>query len=118
MDEGQPISYEVLHEGVPVYSSDGQVVGTVASVLSAPEEDIFHGLLIHDEAKTLRFVEASSIASLHERGADLRLDASAARELPPPEHASPVFREDPGEQTKWSHLIHKITLRGDWKREH
>ena len=83
MDEGQPISYEVLHEGVPVYSSDGQLVGTVASVLSAPEEDIFHGLLIHDEAKTFRFVEASSVASLHERGVDLRLDASAARQLPP-----------------------------------
>ena len=63
MDEGQPISYEVLHEGVPVYSSDGQqVVGTVRSVLSAPEEDIFHGLLIYDEAKTMRFVEASAIA--------------------------------------------------------
>ena len=117
MDEGQPISYEVLHEGVPVYSSDGQRVGTVASVLSAPEEDIFHGLLIRDDAKAVRFVEASSIASLHEQGVDLRLDAAAARELPPPEHGAPVFSEDPGEQTKWSHLIHKITLRGDWKRQ-
>ncbi len=117
MYEGEPISYEVLHEGVPVYSSDEQLVGTVVSVLSAPEEDIFHGLLIHDEAKQMRFVEASAIASLHERGVDLRLDATAARQLPPPEHGAPVFREDPGEQTKWSHLIHKITLRGDWKRE-
>jgi len=118
MDEGQPISYEVLHEGVPVYSSDGQQVGTVGSVLSAPEEDIFHGLLIYDQSKDVRFVEASSVASLHERGVDLRLDAAAARELPLPEHRAPVFKEDPGEQTKWSHLIHKFTRGTDWKREH
>jgi hypothetical protein len=117
MDEGLPISYEVLHEGVPVFSSDGQRVGTVGSVLSAPEEDIFHGLLIYNDAKELRFVEASSVASLHERGVDLRLDAAAARELPRPEHAAPVFSEDPAEMTKWSHLVHKFTRRGfDWKR--
>ncbi|HTY97590.1 MAG TPA: hypothetical protein VMB91_11165 [Solirubrobacteraceae bacterium] len=119
MDEGLPISYEVLHEGIPVYSSDGQRVGTVGAVLSAPEEDVFHGLLIYDDAKDIRFVEASSIASMHEQGVDLRLDAAAARQLPPPEHKAPVFSEDPGEQTKWSHLVHKFTRRGyDWKREH
>jgi hypothetical protein len=117
MDEGQPISYEVLHEGIPVYSSDGQRVGTVGSVLSAPEEDIFHGLLIYDDAKDVRFVEASSIASLHEQGVDLRLDAAAARELPRPEHPAPVFSEDPAEMGRWQHWVHKLTRRGyDWKR--
>ncbi|HUH81401.1 MAG TPA: hypothetical protein VLZ06_08750 [Solirubrobacteraceae bacterium] len=117
MDEGLPISYEVLGAGVPVFSSDGQRVGTVGSVLSAPEEDIFHGLLIYNDAKELRFVEASSIASLHERGVDLRLDAAAARELPPPEHRAPVFSEDPAEMNKWQHWVHKLTRGGyDWKR--
>ncbi|HTQ68652.1 MAG TPA: hypothetical protein VMI13_08165 [Solirubrobacteraceae bacterium] len=117
MAEGLPISYELLGTGVPVYSSDGQQVGTVGSVLSAPEEDIFHGLLIYDDAKQLRFVEASSIASLHEHGVDLRVDAAAAHELPPPEHRAPVFTEDPGEVSKWHHWVHKLTRGGyDWKR--
>ena len=45
MDEGLPIAYQMLDEGVPVLASDGEQVGTVGSVLSAPEEDVFHGLL-------------------------------------------------------------------------
>ena len=97
MDEGQPISYELLDSGVPVYSSDGQQVGTVGSVLSAQEKDIFHGLLIYDESRKPRFVEASAIAALHEHGVDLRIDAAAAGELPPPEGRAPVFSEDPRE---------------------
>ncbi len=118
MDEGDPISYEVLDAGVPVYSSDGQQVGTVGSVLSAPEKDVFHGLLIYDHDRRVRFVEASSIASVHERGVDLTLDAAAARELPPPEHQAPVFSEDPKDVGRWQHWVHKLTRRGyDWKRE-
>jgi hypothetical protein len=117
VDEGQPISFELLDAGVPVLSSDGTQVGTVGSILSAPDEDVFHGLLIYDEAKELRFVEASSIASLHEHGVDLRLDAAAARELPRPEHRAPVFTEDPAELSRWDHWVHKLTRRGyDWKR--
>ncbi len=117
MDEGQPISYELLDAGVPVFASDGTQVGTVGSVLSAPEEDVFHGLLIYDHTKEVRFVEASSIASLHEHGVDLRLDAAAASELPRPEHKAPVFTEDPGEMSTWKHWAHKLTRRGyDWKR--
>ena len=119
MDEGLPISYQLLHAGVPVYGSDGERVGTVGSVLAAPEEDIFHGLLIYDGDHDLRFVEPSAIASLHERGVDLGIDSAAARELPPPEHDAPVFDEDPGEMSTWDHWVHKLTRRGmDWKREH
>ena len=45
-------------------------------------------------------MEASSIASLHEHGVDLRLDAAAARELPPPEHRAPVFTR--GSRRSWA----------------
>jgi hypothetical protein len=118
VDEGLPISYQLLHAGVPVYGSDGGRVGTVGSVLAAPEEDIFHGLLIYDGDHHVRFVEPSVIDSLHERGVDLGIDSAAARELPPPEHAAPVFDEDPGEVSTWDHWVHKLTRRGmDWKRE-
>ncbi len=49
MDEGLPISYEVLDRGVPVYSEDGQAVGTVDHVVAAAREDIFHGLVIRTD---------------------------------------------------------------------
>ena len=40
MDDGAPISYETLEPGTPVYSSDGQQIGTVAHVLAVEEEDV------------------------------------------------------------------------------
>ena len=117
MDEGLPIAYEMLDAGVPVLSSDGEQVGTVGAVLSAPEKDIFHGLLVNTPGHGVRFVEAASIASMHEHGVDLRIDSAAARSLPPPEHGAPVFTEDPSHQQRWRHWAHRISGRGDWNRE-
>ena len=116
MDDGAPIAYNVLGTGVPVLSSDGQQVGTVAGVLAAEEEDIFHGLLVKTGGG-IRFVEAAEIASLHEHGVDLSIDAAAAAQLPGPEHKAPVYDEDPERQQNWRHWWHRITLRGDWKQE-
>jgi hypothetical protein len=117
MDEGLPVAYEMLEAGVPVYASDGQQVGTVGAVLSAPEEDIFHGLLIDAPGQGVRFVEAASIASLHEHGVDLRIDAAAAHSLPAPEHKAPVYDEDPERQQRWRHWVHIVTGRSDWDHE-
>ena len=117
MDEGLPIAYEVLEKGVPVLASDGEQVGTVHHVVAAPEKDIFHGLVITTPRHERRFVEAVDVASLHEHGVDLRIDSAAARRLPEPEHSAPVYDEDPATQTKWSHLVHKFTGRGDWHHE-
>jgi hypothetical protein len=117
MDEGLPIAYQLLEEGVPVVASDGQHVGTVGSVLSAPEEDVFHGLLITIPGQGVRFLEADAIASIHEHGVDLRIDSAAARSLPGPEHEAPVYDEDPATQTKWSHIVRKYTGRSDWNHE-
>ncbi|MGI8559690.1 MAG: PRC-barrel domain-containing protein [Solirubrobacteraceae bacterium] len=117
MDEGLPTAYQLLDAGVPVLASDGASVGTVASVLSAPEADIFHGLLIDTPNRGVRFLEASAIASLHEHGVDLRIDAATAENLPPPEHRAPVYDEDPEKQQPWRHWVHRITGRSDWHRE-
>ncbi len=118
VDEGLPISYELLDDGVPVLASDGTQVGTVGSVLAAPDEDVFHGLLVKTLSQGVRFVEADHIASIHEHGVDLRIDAAAALNLPAPEHAAPVYHEDPAEQHgKWSHWVRHITGRSDWDRE-
>jgi hypothetical protein len=116
-DEGNPIAYEVLEKGVPVLASDGEQVGTVHHVVSAPAQDIFHGLVVSLPDRGRRFVEAADVASLHERGVDLRIDSQAAGRLPEPGGGAPVYDEDPGEIKGWHHWVHMLGLRGDWKRE-
>lgn len=117
MDEGLPISYEVLDRGVPVLAPDGQQLGTVANVLSAPEEDVFHGLLVDMPGAGMRFVPAEMVASLHEHGVDLRIDAAGAATLHGPEHDAPVYTESPDKQEKWRHWAHRLTGRSDWDRK-
>jgi hypothetical protein len=96
MDEGLPVAYEVLERGIPVYASGGEQVGTVDHVVAAPEEDIFHGIVMRVGSEQ-RFVEADQVASLHELGVDLRIDAAAAAALAPPHGGAPAWREtEPG----------------------
>jgi hypothetical protein len=117
MDEGPPIAYPMLDRGVPVLASGGDQVGTVKCVLADAAEDVFHGLLIDTPHGGVRFVEADSVASIHEHGVDLRIDSTAALSLPAPEHAAPVFDEDPERQQRWRHWVHRMTGRSDWHHE-
>jgi sporulation protein YlmC with PRC-barrel domain len=117
VDEGNPIAYQVLERGVPVLSCDGESIGTVDHVVMAPEKDIFHGLVIKLPEHGGRFVPADEVASLHERGVDLRIDSTEVQGLAEPGGGAPVFDEDPGEMKGWHHWTHLVTLRGDWKRE-
>lgn len=109
MDEGLPIAYEVLEPGVPVFASDGKQVGTVGHVVAAPQEDIFHGIVLNSEHGP-RFVAADQVASLHERGVDLRIDRAAAAALPPPEHGAPAWRDvEPGvKPSRWQRFVDLI----------
>jgi len=123
MDEGAPIAYEVLDEGVAVYSSDGESIGTVEHVISAPAEDIFHGIVMRLGGDP-RFVAADQIASLHERGVDLRIDAAEAAKLPGPEGgSSPEWRvqEPGGKPSRWQHMLDRFTggdpLKRNWTKE-
>ena len=116
MDEGLPIAYPVLEKGVPVLSSDGEQVGTVHHVVADARRDIFHGIVISTR-NGRRFVEAADVASLHERGVDLRIGPDAAARLPEPGGAAPVYVEDPAEETNWHHWVRRVTLRKDWDRE-
>jgi hypothetical protein len=109
VDEGLPIAYQVLDEGVPVYAAGGELVGTVDHVVAAPELDIFHGVVIRSEMGR-RFVLAEDIDSLHERGVDLNIDAAAAAALPEPHGGAPVWRDsDPGvKPSGWKHFVNRI----------
>jgi hypothetical protein len=117
MDEGNPIAYQVLERGVPVLASDGKPVGVVDHVVMVPERDIFHGLVIRLDGRDRRFVPADQVASLHERGADLRIDAAGVQGLPVPHGGAAVFEDDPSEMKGWHHWVHRAGLRGDWRRD-
>jgi hypothetical protein len=122
MDEGRPIAYQVLDRGVPVYASDGTQVGTVDHVVAAPSEDIFHGIVIR-VGSGQRFVPGDQVASLHERGADLRISAADAGELPAPHGGVPAWHDaEPGvKPSRWKHLVDLVSgkdPRGrDWTDE-
>jgi hypothetical protein len=111
----------VLDEGAPVNASDGAVIGTVDHVISAPAEDIFHGIIIR-VGTAQRFVAADQIVSLHERGVDLRIDAAAAAMLPEPHGAAPAWRvHEPGVMpSRWTHIRDPADRRGSntgWTEE-
>jgi hypothetical protein len=122
MDEGLPVSYEVLDAGVPVYSTEGDAVGTVEHVVAAEKQDIFHGLVIRTGSGR-KFVAADDVASLHERGVDLRLTAAAVDGLPDPHGAAPELRvREPGvKPSPWRELLDMFTglpkHRREWTEE-
>jgi hypothetical protein len=122
VDEGLPVAYQVLDEGIQVYAADGVQVGTVDHVVAAPAEDIFHGIVLRAEGSR-RFVAADDVASLHERGVDLRISSQAAAGLHEPHGAAPAWRErEPGvKPSRWTHLVDLVTgkdpHRRDWSEE-
>lgn len=94
MDLGERCAYQVLEKGTPVYSSDGQSVGTVTHVLDVPSEDVFDGVII-DAAPGgggHRFVDADDVGDIHERGLVLKLDIAACADLPEPSANPGVMR--------------------------
>jgi hypothetical protein len=122
VDEGLPIAYQVLDQGIAVYAAEGTQVGTVDHVIALPEQDIFHGIVLLVEGRR-RFVAADQVASLHERGVDLLISAAAAGELPEPHGAAPAWRDrEPGvKPSRWAHLVDLVSgkdpHRGDWTEE-
>jgi hypothetical protein len=122
VDEGLPIAYQVLDEGIPVYAADGVQVGTVDHVVAAPALDIFHGIVVRVGA-TRRFVAADQVESLHERGVDLRISAATAAELPEPHGAALAWRDrEPGvKPSRWTHLVDLVSgkdpRRRDWTED-
>ncbi len=121
MDEGLPIAYQVLEPDVAVYASDGELIGTVDHVVAAPDQDIFHGIVVK-VGRERRFVAADQVASLHEFGVDLKIDAPAAASLPQPHGSAPVFRDhEPGAAPgAWRHFVDRLggrAGRDGWTRE-
>ena len=116
MDEhGAPSSYMALTEGAEVFSSDGQRLGAVEHVLADVDEDIFDGIVIDTTSLPggHRFVDASQVAEIYERGVVLTIAAAAAASLPEPS-ANPAVMDSGPDDTVPDDLGDK--LRRAWGR--
>jgi hypothetical protein len=84
---GEPSSYLAVKKGVPVFSSDGEALGRVVRVLSAPNLDMFDGIVIDTTAGPggHRFVDAPEVGEIYEGGVVLRIDAEQASRLQAPD---------------------------------
>lgn len=85
-DLGERSSYLAVKKGVPVYSSDGENLGRVVRVLSAPNLDMFDGIVFDTTAGPggHRFVDAPEVGEIYEGGVILKIDAAEAGALQPP----------------------------------
>src|SRR3954447_21302710 len=85
-DLGAPISYLTLEEGCACYSSDGKPLGKVEHVLADADVDVFDGIVLDTSVLPggHRFVDAVQVASIHEGGVVLGVDADTAETLPEP----------------------------------
>jgi hypothetical protein len=85
-DLGEPNSYLAVAKGVPVYSSDGEKLGQVVRVLSAPNLDMFDGIVFDTTAGPggHRFVDAPEVGQIYERGVVLKINAAEAAKLAAP----------------------------------
>ncbi len=99
VDVGQPISYQVLEKGTPVYTADGEKIGTVGHVLAVEAEDIFDGIVIseHMGSGGHRFADADEVGQIGEQGVVLKLDREQCRALPEPSANPAAMRDDPAE---------------------
>jgi uncharacterized protein YrrD len=89
-DLGQPSSYLMLESGPPVYSRDGEQVGTVAHVLADEADDIFDGIVLDTSVLPggHRFVDAQQVEEIFDRGVVLKIDRAAAEALPKPSESA------------------------------
>jgi uncharacterized protein YrrD len=99
-DLGEPASYLTCEPGATVVSSDGQELGKVEHVLADADADIFDGIVLDTSVLPggHRFVDASQVAEIYERGVVLTLDAAAAESLPEPS-ANPATMEADADDT-------------------
>jgi hypothetical protein len=83
-DLGHPCSYLVAKRGIPVFSREGEKLGRVVRVLSAPKAHLFDGILFDTNRGPggRRFVDAPEVEGIYERGVVLKIDAAAVASLP------------------------------------
>jgi uncharacterized protein len=100
-DLGDPVSYLELDDGVPVYSADGEEIGTIEHVLADEDSDIFDGIVLDARLGPggHRFADATQIEGLYTGGAVLALSAAETERLPEPSANPGVMEAEPDDVT-------------------
>jgi hypothetical protein len=88
---GHAIHYAAVVPGTAVLDSEGVRVGVVRQVVDNYREHILDGVVIEDEAGTVRFIDGPEVSRTFERGVLLSIDAAAVAEHGPPEDGPGVF---------------------------
>jgi hypothetical protein len=83
MEAGDRSSWAALKPGTPCVASGGEQVGTVKEVLAVEEEDIFEGIIIETHHGD-RYVDEAAIDDIFDHQVLLKLDSTAAGNLPAP----------------------------------
>jgi hypothetical protein len=84
VSDDQAISYLALRPGTPVFSRDGEQVGTVVRVLDNVREHIFDGIDIDTPRHGPRFIDAPEVGRITMARVDLTIDAAEVPQQPPP----------------------------------
>jgi hypothetical protein len=118
-DLGAPASFLVLEEGTAVYASDETKLGEVEHVLADEDTNIFDGIVIDRSVLPggQRFVDASQVDEIYERGVVLTVDAASAERLPEPSE-NPAAMEVTGEdfvEREWDDEL-EAKLKRAWDR--
>jgi hypothetical protein len=90
-DDDHQIGYQALPRGVPIVTTDGVTIGTVAKVLDNAREHIFDGIVMKTE-NGRRFVDAPEVARITLRQVTLTIDASQAARLPEDQRSTRGWR--------------------------
>jgi uncharacterized protein YrrD len=111
-DLGEPISYKVLERRTPVFSSDGDEIGSVDHVLADEQTDVFDGIVIRRGASHA-VVDADQVDTIHERGVTLNVSTAESEQFPTPGENPAVIRGNPAEDRE-SGVARKLRRAWDW----
>jgi hypothetical protein len=92
IDDGHAIHYTAVERGTPVYSSDGEQVGTVEQVVDNYREHILDGIVFETPDGEMRFADAPEVGRTAERGVTLAITSAEAAKLPWPERGAGSFK--------------------------
>lgn len=78
-----PVAWIEIEQGWSVVSSDGVLLGSVASVTGDRNADIFDGLAVSSGAGAIVYVAGEQVGPIVSGEVTLRITAAAAANLPP-----------------------------------
>jgi hypothetical protein len=84
-DDGIAVHYSTIGRGVPIYASDGALVGKVLKMMDNHREHILDGFVFEDQAGETKFVDGPEVQRTFERAVELNIDSAEAARLGPPE---------------------------------